>query len=121
MIDKNICILVIDDEVPILKMLTLQLTRMGFCVDTAKSGKEGMKKINSNSYNLILTDIKMPDISGDQILQYIKFTKGNNFPVVGMSGTPWLLDQHDYDAVLSKPCSMKETLVAINHLIIDLS
>jgi len=114
--DKNIYILVIDDEAPILKMLKLQLTRMGFNVDTAENGKEGIEKINSNTYDLILTDIKMPDISGDQILQYVKIKKGSTLPVVGMSGTPWLLDQNDFNAVLSKPCSMKETLAVINQI-----
>ena len=43
-------ILVIDDEVPILNMLKLMLTRIGFLVDTAESGEEGIKKINSNDY-----------------------------------------------------------------------
>ena len=115
--DRNIYILVIDDEVPILKMLKLQLTRMGFNVDTAESGGEGIEKINSNTYDLIFTDIKMPDISGDQILRYVKSKKGNTLPVIGMSGTPWLLDQNNFNAVLSKPCSFKDTLATINHLI----
>ena len=110
-------VLIIDDELPILKMLKLQLTRMGFNVDIAESGEEGIEKINSNAYDLILTDIKMPDISGDQILQYVKTKKGSTLPVVGMSGTPWLLDQNDFNAVLSKPCSMKETVATINQFI----
>jgi len=109
-------ILIIDDEVPILKMLKLKLTRKGFIVDTAASGEEGMEKINSNTYDLILTDIKMPGISGDQIFDYLKKEKKSSTPVVGMSGTPWLLDQCDFAAVLSKPCSMKEALAVINQL-----
>ena len=112
-------ILVIDDEVPILNMLKLMLTRIGFLVDTAESGEGGIKKINSNQYALILTDIKMSGISGDQILHYLKHEKKSSIPVVGMSGTPWLLDQNDFDAVLSKPCSLKETMRVINHLITE--
>ena len=102
-------ILVIDDEIAILKMLKLKLIRLGFLVDTAESGEEGLKKINSNKYALVLTDIKMPGISGDRILHYVKDEKKSSIPVVGMSGTPWLLDQNDFDAILSKPCSLKET------------
>ena len=98
-------------------MLKLLLTRTGFLVDTAESGEEGIKKINSNKYALILTDINMSGISGDQILHYLKHEKKSPIPVVGMSGTPWLLDQSDFDAVLSKPYSMKETLAVINQLI----
>jgi len=110
-------ILVIDDEAPILNMLKLKLTRTGFLVDTAESGEEGLAKINSIKYSLILTDIKMPGVSGDQILHYVKNEKKSPIPVVGMSGTPWLLDQNDFDAVLSKPCSLKETVEVINQLI----
>ena len=110
-------ILVIDDEIAILKMLKLKLTRLGFLVHTAESGEEGIKKIDSNKYALILTDIKMSGISGDQILHYLKNEKKNSIPVVEMSGTPWLLDQNNFDAILAKPCSLKETVEIINQLI----
>ncbi|MCP4717914.1 MAG: response regulator [Desulfobacteraceae bacterium] len=114
-------ILVIDDELPVLNMLKLILTRNGFMVDTAENGEEGIKKIESKNYALILTDIKMPGISGDQVLDYLRNKIKRLTPVIGMSGTPWLLDQSDYDAVLPKPCSMKETLVLINQLITESS
>ncbi|MBU0463078.1 MAG: response regulator, partial [Proteobacteria bacterium] len=65
-------ILVIDDEVPILNMLKLMLTRIGFLVDTAESGEEGIKKINSNKYALILTDIKMSELNGIEVLKQVK-------------------------------------------------
>jgi CheY-like chemotaxis protein len=59
----------------------------------------------------------MPGISGDQILQYLKNEKKRSIPVVGMSGTPWLLEKNDFDASLSKPCSLKETMEILCHLI----
>ena len=114
-------ILVIDDELPVLNMLKLILTRNGFMVDTAGSGEEGIKKINLKNYNLILTDIKMPDISGDQIFDYLRNKIKKLTPIIGMSGTPWLLDQSDYDAVLPKPCSIKETLAVINQFMTESS
>ncbi len=110
-------ILVIDDEVAILNMLKLKLSRLGFMVDTADTGEEGLKKINSNKYVLVLTDIKMPGVSGNQILNYVKDEKKSSIPVVGMSGTPWLLDQTNFDAVLLKPCSLKETEEVVCRLI----
>lgn len=76
--------------------------------------KKDLQKINSNNYSLILKDIKMPGVSGDQILNYLKKEKKSSVPVVGMSGTPWLLDQNDFDAILVKPCSLKETVEVIN-------
>ena len=110
-------ILIIDDEAPILNMLKLKLTRIGFLVDTAESGDEGIKKIDSNKYTLILTDIEMPGISGNQILHYLKNKRKSSIPVVGMSGTPWLLNQNNFDAILAKPCSLKETVEVVCRLI----
>jgi len=106
--DTNICVLVVDDEVPILKMLNLQFSRMGFTVDIATNGNDAINKIDHNFYNMILTDIKMSETSGDQILQYVKSKKGNTLPVVGMSGTPWLLENENFDAVLEKPFTIDE-------------
>jgi CheY-like chemotaxis protein len=50
----------------------------------------------------------MPDVSGIQVSQELKKIKGNTIPIVGMSGTPWLLDNDLFDAVLPKPSSLKE-------------
>jgi len=100
-------ILVIDDDLPILDMLKSSLTRNGYTVDTAQSGEEALKKNKSNDYNIILTDIQMPGISGIQILKHLKNDKDPT-RVIGMSGTPWLIDQKNFDAVLSKPCTLNE-------------
>jgi len=93
------------------------LSRNGYIVDTAANGEKGIKKIESNEYSLVLTDIKMPGISGEQVLYYLRNKIKKSTPVIGMSGTPWLLDQSDYDAVLPKPCSMKEALDLIRQFI----
>jgi DNA-binding response OmpR family regulator len=103
-------ILVIDDEQPILNLLAKSLTKNGYTVDSAENGEKGIEKIESNDYSLIFTDMKMPGLSGEQVLQYLRIIQKNLTPVVGMSGTPWLLEQCDFDAVLAKPFSMKELL-----------
>jgi len=110
-------ILIIDDEYGILKVLKLILTRKGKNVDTAVNGEEGLKKIQKNSYDLILTDIKMPKISGKEVLAEVKRIKGNTVPVIGMSGTPWLLDQDLFDAVLDKPSTKQKLFATIRKVI----
>ncbi|WP_457553532.1 response regulator transcription factor [Desulfobacula sp.] len=110
-------ILIIDDEPAILKFLTLSLSRRGYFVDTAGTGKEGMEKIAANNYSLILTDVKMPDVSGIMICNYLRNTVKKSTPIVCMSGTPWLLDQQKFDDVLAKPCSIKEIMKVISRLI----
>ncbi|MCK5541196.1 MAG: response regulator [Desulfobacterales bacterium] len=103
-------ILVIDDEQSILNLLAKSLTKNGYTVDSAENGEKGIEKIESNNYSLIFTDLKMPGLSGKQVLQHLRSIQKNSTPIVGMSGTPWLLEQSDFDAVLAKPFSMKELL-----------
>jgi CheY-like chemotaxis protein len=101
-------VLIIDDEPSILRMLSIALSRKGYVIDTALNGTQGIEKIIANDYDLILTDILMPDISGSQVSRELRKIKGNVTPIVGMSGTPWLLDRDLFDDVLPKPCSLKE-------------
>ena len=107
-------ILVIDDETSILKVLEIILSRHGYGVDMAANGEEGIRKIENNEYSLILTDIEMSGISGDQVFDYLRNKIKKSTPIVGMSGTPWLLDQIGFDAVLPKPYHMKELLDCIS-------
>ena len=62
-------ILVIDDEPNIREVLVTALSREGYLVESARDGLEGLKKIESNFYDLVITDIKMPGIDGMQVLQ----------------------------------------------------
>ena len=101
-------ILIIDDEPQILKLLSRVFSRYDFKIDTASNGREGIAKIDSYDYNLIITDIKMPDVSGEQVCNHLKDVKKKETPIIGMSGTPWSLDHTIFNAVLEKPCSKNE-------------
>ncbi|HKJ97575.1 MAG TPA: response regulator [Desulfotignum sp.] len=100
-------VLVIDDETAILRMLAMALSRKGYQVDTADSGEKGLKKLQSNDYGLVITDMVMGSMSGDDVLENVRELKGGSIPVIAMSGTPWLMDEHQFDAVLPKPYSLK--------------
>ena len=110
-------ILIIDDEPGILRMLAFALSRKGYMSDTAQTGPEGIQKFLSHTYDLVLTDIKMPGMTGDAVLHELKKIKDNTVPVVGMSGTPWLLHDHLFDDVLEKPCSIKKVFEVIENLL----
>ncbi len=107
-------ILIIDDEPMILKLLSKILANKNIKIDTARNGEEGIRKIESNKYNLIFTDMRMPGLSGTHVLEYSKSLKNKPTPIVGMSGTPWLLDNNAFDAVLSKPFSNEAIFKIIN-------
>ena len=96
-------ILVIDDEKNILEMIKMALTKFGHDVETASDGEEGVQKFDEKPFDLVITDIKMPKLDGNGVLQYIRNSKRKSTPVIGISGTPWLLDGTNFDAVLAKP------------------
>ena len=107
-------VLIIDDERTILELLRRFLFTIGFALDVevAENAEEGIKKILNTSYDLILTDIQMTGMSGNDLCDYVKNNLGQAVPIVAMSGTPWLLEHSNFDAVLAKPFR-KETFLDI--------
>jgi signal transduction histidine kinase len=65
-------ILVTDDEPATLKTLSANLEDMGYRVATATNGREALKLIRKRGFNIIIADIKLPDISGLDILETAK-------------------------------------------------
>jgi DNA-binding NtrC family response regulator len=65
-------ILVVDDEVDIRESLEALLDLEGYQVDLSPNATEGLKKIESGSYDLVLLDLMMPDRSGMEVLQDVR-------------------------------------------------
>ncbi|MDZ7724378.1 MAG: sigma-54 dependent transcriptional regulator [candidate division KSB1 bacterium] len=65
-------VLLIDDDVNLGKVVSYQLRQNGYQVDTATSGDEGLKKFDQYDYDLIISDLKMPDMSGIKVLEHIR-------------------------------------------------
>lgn len=82
-VDKKI--IVIDDETGILETISEILSSYGFQVETAMNGKVALSKLMNGNYDLIISDIAMPQESGMDLV--ITFRKsGIETPVVLMSG-----------------------------------
>lgn len=64
-------VLVVDDEPDILELLELALVRMGLQVDRAGNVREAIQQLNSQSYDLCLTDMRLPDGNGLEIVRHI--------------------------------------------------
>ena len=62
-------VLVVDDESSILDTLRILLRKEGYEVTTAQGGKAGMEQIRSGSHSIVLTDVRMPQVSGLDILR----------------------------------------------------
>ncbi|WP_300340909.1 response regulator transcription factor [Fusobacterium sp.] len=67
---KNI--LIIEDDEKIRRILQLELTHEGYRVDTAIDGDDGIDKFNSNKYDLILLDLMLPKLSGEEVCKNIR-------------------------------------------------
>jgi two-component system response regulator AtoC len=65
-------LLVVDDEEVIRDLLRETFLRKGYTVTTASHGKEALTKLNKEDFNLVVTDIRLPDISGMKILSESK-------------------------------------------------
>jgi DNA-binding NtrC family response regulator len=65
-------ILVIDDEINIGKVIQIIFEKTNNRVDIVQTGEDGLKKIKENLYDIIICDMKLPDISGLDILKKIK-------------------------------------------------
>jgi DNA-binding NtrC family response regulator len=62
-------ILVVDDERDICRALEFLLSREGYKVATANSGQEALKKVESDDFDLVITDLKMEGVDGMQVLE----------------------------------------------------
>lgn len=68
-------VLVVEDDPIVSKSCERILKGAGFDVVNAYSGRDGISKLEQSSYGLVLTDLKMPDINGIELIRWIKKSK----------------------------------------------
>lgn len=64
-------ILLVDDEENILNIFRMELESNGYTVDTAVTAKQALEKVRSNTYQVCLLDINLPDMHGTELLKLI--------------------------------------------------
>lgn len=114
-------ILIIEDEEPIRRVLLRILTEedSSYEVHEAFDGKDGLKKINNNNYDLILCDIKMPRMDGIEVLESIK-ASNKTLPFIMLTGhgnvstavEAMKLGAYDF---ISKPPDLNRLLNSVRH------
>jgi DNA-binding NtrC family response regulator len=65
-------ILVVDDEDALRTVLSAELEGEGYQVTTAADGQEAINVLTSSGFDLILLDIKMPNVDGFEVLKFVK-------------------------------------------------
>ena len=110
-------ILIIDDDKGILFLIREVLTKFGHCVEVAMDGYEGIQKFDDSSFDIVITDMCMPGMDGRGVLEHIRNSPKRSTPVIGISGTPWLLRNEDFDMVLLKPFALQKLIESVTSLI----
>ena len=117
-INKNV--LIIDDDAHIRRVLELKLKNAGYQVTTAENGENGMKVINSQVPDAVITDIEMPKMDGKSfIMSANKFKNEHSFLTIiiscslGFEENEWV-DQIDDTHFMEKPFSLNKILFCID-------
>lgn len=124
---KKFRILVVENQLNtqylILKIL---LAEGNFFVDAVSSGEAAIKAIENRNYNLIISDIKLEDLTGFQLAQRVRNQYGDvaikNIPILGISAlrAPNMTNKAiaaGMDSFLAKPFSEKQLLQKVNRLL----
>ncbi|MBW4535914.1 MAG: EAL domain-containing protein [Pleurocapsa minor HA4230-MV1] len=120
---QDISILVVDDLADNLQILANTLSKQGYQVRCAKNGSTALRGASTILPDLILLDIKMPDIDGYEVCQQLKANKETcDIPVIFLSALDDVLDKVKAFEVggvdyISKPFQVKEVLVRVKNQI----
>lgn len=118
-------ILVIDDVEPIRHTINLILSAQGHEIDEAENGDIGLKKIQAGEYDLVITDILMPEKDGTEILMKLR-SDGSELPILAISGGgtnvsgdyTLRLAENYADDVLKKPFSKRDLSDIVDRLLL---
>lgn len=113
-------ILVIDDEMAIGEVIDIAMTDEGYRVLHAADGREGLRTLDAETVDLVITDLMMPIVDGREVLRAIRGdARKSNIPVILMSAAREIVaaDSLGEDAFLQKPFNLKELSAQIYRLI----
>ena len=110
-------ILIVDDDENIRKVLTTILEDEGYVVEAVENGKRAIEKTKRNFYNLVLIDIRLPDMEGIELLTKMKDTVPKTRKII-ITGYPTLQNAIEAvnkgaDAYILKPFDMESVLQTI--------
>jgi DNA-binding NtrC family response regulator len=110
-------ILVVDDEEIIRDFLSEVLE--DYAISLATDGDEAIEKIRSQNFDLVITDLRMPRVSGEEVVRFTRDTYPGS-KVIVISGYSSLATvsqtvQNGACAFLAKPFSIKELLQSVEH------
>lgn len=120
---NNVSILIVDDEENVCQLLKKVLGKKGYIAYTASSAYAAMEIINAYRINIVITDIKMPDMSGVELLKEIKALDSSiavilitAFATLETAVEALKMGARDY---ISKPFDLEEIYSSISRIVGD--
>ncbi len=115
--DKQIRVLVVDDEPKICYLIEEMLAKEGYMVDVSFSGTDALQMIKIFNYHLLITDLDMPGIDGLELIQKVKKQNSEIRAIMVTGNTTvdfvtWSL-RHGIDDYLKKPFNIIDLKKAV--------
>jgi DNA-binding response OmpR family regulator len=112
--------LIVEDQEMFREAIAFEMESLGFSVSTAIEGQDAFRKLSAEPFDIVLSDVKMPNWDGKRLLQEVR-SESNFLPFVFMSGftdlsLPEALNQ-GADAFIGKPFHLDKLLETIARLL----
>jgi two-component system response regulator PilR (NtrC family) len=117
----NARILIVDDEKPIRDSLKLLLDEEGYSTSVAGDGEEALQKIKDESFDVVITDIKMPKLDGIQLLESVSKISPETFFIImtayaSVKTAIEALRHGAYDYLI-KPVEFDDVIIRVKRLV----
>src|SRR5208282_1284872 len=119
-------LLIVDDEKSLCQMLEIVFRKVGHLVETTSSGQAAKKKIESQVYDLIISDIRMPDLTGIELLEFYRESR-NPAGFILITAVPTMSTAIDalnlgaYQYVIKTDKLVEELKLTVNRALQDLA
>jgi len=113
-------ILVVDDEKDILELVSYNLQKEGFHIETSQNGEDALEKIRSDRFDLLILDLMLPGIQGVELCKVLKSDNETaSIPIIMLTAKSEELDkvlglEMGADDYITKPFSPRELVARVN-------
>ena len=112
-------IIVVDDEADLVKLVTYNLKKEGFLVDSAQDGEKALAKVKKGKYDLIILDLMLPGLQGMELCRIIRNDpKTSSLPIIMLTAKGEEVDrvlglELGADDYITKPFSPRELVARV--------
>src|SRR5512135_1604683 len=112
-------VLVVDDEADLVELVSYNLRKEGFAVDSASDGEEALSRIRKKKYDLLILDLMLPGLQGMELCMILRNDpKTSRLPIIMLTAKGEELDkvlglEMGADDYMTKPFSPRELVARV--------